>query len=198
MAGEEKWMRLRKKRNTPEEKYKFVTFVLHRMKLHTEHRKTRNKDKEERMKDKTPRDFGTRRHQLTLDVKDLLYNCAETAMRHASGSMVNLLRGRSIKSQLEKIQKTLHSWRKRRVTKPISNIDSFVKHVYREHNQESDHWVKKKRRARTEENSHRQMKWFHNMEGDTRLPGWKLQRQWQNRMWHCDQSGRQGKIGDNQ
>ena len=32
------------------------------------------------MKDKTPRDFGTRRHQLTLDVKDLLYNCAETAI----------------------------------------------------------------------------------------------------------------------
>ena len=34
-----------------------------------------------------------------------------------------------------------HSWWKRRVAAPISDIDNFVKHVYREHNQEADHWA---------------------------------------------------------
>ena len=38
-AGEEKWMRARKRNSTLEEKYKFVTFVLGKMKLSIEHRK---------------------------------------------------------------------------------------------------------------------------------------------------------------
>ena len=33
----------------------------------------------------------------------------------------------------------LHSWWKRRVAAPISDIDNVVKHVYREHNHEADH-----------------------------------------------------------
>ena len=53
------------------------------------------------------------------------------------------------------------------------------------------HW-----RARTEKNNHWQTKWLRNMEGGARLLGWKLQRQWQKRMWYCDQRGRQGKMGN--
>ena len=34
-------------------------------------------------------------------------------------------------------QRILHSF----AMLPISNIDSFVNHVYREHNQEADHWA---------------------------------------------------------
>ena len=30
---------------------------------------------------------------------------------------------------------------KREIAKPISNIDSFVNHVYREHNEEADQWA---------------------------------------------------------
>ena len=45
------------------------------------------------------------------------------------------------KRTIGNISKTLRSWWKSGVDTPISNIDSFVKHVYREHNQESDHWA---------------------------------------------------------
>ena len=45
------------------------------------------------------------------------------------------------KETIGKIQKTLHTWWKGGVASPISNIDSFVKHVNREHNQEADHWA---------------------------------------------------------
>ena len=39
-------------------------------------------------------------------------------------------------------QRLLHSWWKKGVAEPISNIHSFVNHVYREHHQEADHWTK--------------------------------------------------------
>ena len=55
----------------------------------------------------------------------------------ANESMENLPKGQSTKRQLGKF----HSWWKRRVAAPISDIDNFVKHVYREHNQEADHWA---------------------------------------------------------
>ena len=36
-AGNDDWMEARKKKNTTDEKYKFVTFFLSRMKLSSEH-----------------------------------------------------------------------------------------------------------------------------------------------------------------
>ena len=47
-------------------------------------------------------------------------------------------RGTRYKKAIGKIQGLLHSWWKKGVAKPISNIESFVNHVYREHNQEAD------------------------------------------------------------
>ena len=41
-----------------------------------------------------------------------------------------------VQGKIGQFQKTLHLWWKRKVAKPISNIDSFVKHVYREHNED--------------------------------------------------------------
>ena len=49
--------------------------------------------------------------------------------------------GTKYKETIGKIQRILHSWWKRRVATPISNIDSPVGHEYREHNQEADHWA---------------------------------------------------------
>ena len=43
-AGKEDWMIARKKQNSSEEKYKFITHVLNETKLSTEHRQTKNKD----------------------------------------------------------------------------------------------------------------------------------------------------------
>ena len=44
-AGKEDWMIARKKQTSPKDKYKFITYILNKMKLTTEHRQTRNKDK---------------------------------------------------------------------------------------------------------------------------------------------------------
>ena len=55
------WISVRTKKNTPEEKNKFVTFVLNRMKLSTEQRKTNNKDKKKRIKEKHQK-FVTQRY----------------------------------------------------------------------------------------------------------------------------------------
>ena len=82
-------MEARKIKHTPEEKYKFVIFVLSKMRLSTEHRKTKNKDKEKRIKEKHQEIWEPKIPLFTLEVKDQLYNNAETGMWHASGSMAN-------------------------------------------------------------------------------------------------------------
>ena len=38
------------------------------------------------------------------------------------------------------IQKTIHQWWKKKIANPVSKIDDVVKHIFREHNQEVDHW----------------------------------------------------------
>ena len=53
--------------------------------------------------------------------------------------MENLLKEQSTKRQLGKFNGFLHSWWKGRVAAPISDIDNFLEHVNREHNQEADH-----------------------------------------------------------
>ena len=37
--------------------------------------------------------------------------------------------------------KTLYSGWKRKIAIPISKIDEYAKHSFREHNQEADHWA---------------------------------------------------------
>ena len=49
--------------------------------------------------------------------------------------------GKKHKEIIGEVQRILHSWWKRGTFTPISNIDNFVKRVYREHNQEADHWA---------------------------------------------------------
>ena len=50
--------------------------------------------------------------------------------------------GQKHRGRIGQAQETLHSWWKEKVAKPISKIDGFVNHVYREHNQEADQWAK--------------------------------------------------------
>ena len=58
LADKENWMEARKKKNSTEEKYKFVTFVPSKQKPFTEHTKSKSKDIKNKVKDKPPRDFG--------------------------------------------------------------------------------------------------------------------------------------------
>ena len=118
--------------------YKFVTFALDSVKLSTLHRKF-VKGKERRLK---------RRHQGTWDPRippstyaKMGRQCNYVEIVLVNGSMVNVLWGRSTEEELAKFKKNLHSWWKRKNTSPISKIDDFVKHVFREHNQEAVHWA---------------------------------------------------------
>ena len=90
-------MDARNLKSTPEDKYKFVAFVLSTMKLRIEHGKTKKKDKEKRVKEKRQEIGDPKMHLFTLEVKEPLFNYAETAMWHASGSVADSPRGQSTK-----------------------------------------------------------------------------------------------------
>ena len=140
-AGKEDWMVASKKRNTPEEKYKFVTYTLNKMKLPTEHRNTTNKEKEKKFKKKTPKDLGP--EDITIHTQSegptvQLCGDSNVACKWINGEFSQRTQ---FKETIGKIQKILQSWWKQGVAKPISNVDSSVNHVYRDHNQEADHWA---------------------------------------------------------
>ena len=67
---------------------------------------------------------------FTLIVRDLPCNYAETVMWHANGWRI--VPGAKYKEEIGQVHKTLHSWWKEKVAKPISKIDGLVKRVYRE------------------------------------------------------------------
>ena len=47
--------------------------------------------------------------------------------------------GKEIQRRVGRSQKTLNSWWKGKIAHLISRIDDYVKHNFREHNQEADH-----------------------------------------------------------
>ena len=49
--------------------------------------------------------------------------------------------GHKYRGQTGQVQKTLHPCWKSKIANPVSKIDDIVKHVFREHNQETDHWA---------------------------------------------------------
>ena len=97
----------KKEENTPEEKYKLVTFVLKKMKLSNEHRKTKKKDKEKKLDPKI--------------IQFIVQSCGDSNMacKWINGEFAQ---GTKYKETTGKIQKTLHPWWKRGIAKPISNI----------------------------------------------------------------------------
>ena len=104
--------------------------------LSTEHRKKKRK-----VVTRTRRhpDVGDpKTSQFTRVMRDARYNCVETVMWFANGAMVNLPKAQSTRIPLG-IFSFLKKCRTHGAATPISNIDNFVKHIYREHNQEADH-----------------------------------------------------------
>ena len=57
-TGKKNWMFARKEHNSPEDKYKFTTYIWDKLQLPTEHRREKDKHKVKRVKKKTPRDLG--------------------------------------------------------------------------------------------------------------------------------------------
>ena len=107
----------------------------------TQHRQTENKDKVKMFEKKTPWDLGP--EDITVHTREggptvQLCGDSNVAFKWINGEFAQ---GTKYKQTIWKFQRILHSWWKRRVATPISNIDNFVKHVYREQNQEADHWA---------------------------------------------------------
>ena len=68
-------------------------------------------------------------------------NCVATLRWLASGKDGKNSLGQKYQEQIGMIQKTLHQWWKKKIANFISNICEYVKHIFREHNQEADHWA---------------------------------------------------------
>ena len=139
-AGEKDWMSKRKEHTSPSDKYMFITYILNEMVLPTEHRKMENKDGDKKFKKNTPRDLGPEGNTLFTRVKtNLQCNCVDGDSNVAC-TWINgeFAQGAKYKDTIRKIQRILHSWWKKGAATPTSNIDNFVKHTDREHDQEAD------------------------------------------------------------
>ena len=108
-------MEAREKKNTTEE---FVTFVLSRMKLSTEHRKGKSKDVDKKIKDKTPTDFGP--EDITVHTRSE----GPTVQLGMQMDQWRIFFGDEAQGKIGQVQKTLHSWWKRKVAKPIRETTS--------------------------------------------------------------------------
>ena len=95
--------------------------------------------KGQKVEEKTPRDLGpadttihTREGGPTVQLR------GDSACKWINGQCSL---GQEYRGRIGRVQKNLQSWWKRKITSPISKIDDFVKHVFREHNQEAGHWA---------------------------------------------------------
>ena len=132
-------MREREVKSTLVDKYKFVTFALDSVNLSTVYRK-HCEGTERRLK---------RRHQGTWDPRIPPSHTREDGptVQLRGDSVCKWINGecslgQEFRGRIGQVQKKkIHSWWKRKITSPISKIDDFVKHVFREHNQEAEHWA---------------------------------------------------------
>ena len=127
-AVRKKLMLARKEQTSLEDKVQVQHLHLERMKLPTEHRQTENKDKQQRLKKKTPRDLGLKGIAVhTRDEGSTVHFCGDSKWINGEFDQ-----GTKYKETTGKNHRILHSWWKRRDPAPISDIDNFVKHFYRE------------------------------------------------------------------
>ena len=85
-------------------------------------------------------------------MKDLPHKCAVTVMWPANDQW-RIFSGAEVPREDQTSSKDPALMVAREDCQSISKIDDFVKHVYRKHNQEADHWANTGAGTRTEENS---------------------------------------------
>ena len=113
----------RKKQNSPEEKYKFITYILNKMKFPKEHRKTEKRKQKRKMEKRGLRkrhpEIWVLETPLCTRVKGgltvQLCGDGNVACKWINGEYAQ---GTKDKETLGKIQRILHSWWKRAVAKP--------------------------------------------------------------------------------
>ena len=106
LAREKDWTMKRIEHPWPSDQYKFITYILNKMKLPTEHRK-REKKMETRSSRKRHSEIwveGTTR--FTRVKTDLQCNCVETVMWLATGSRENFAEEQSARIPLDKIRES--------------------------------------------------------------------------------------------
>ena len=140
-AGKEHWMSPRKKRYALADETQFVTFALDSVKLSTVHRKAKGEGKGKKDNGKTPRTSDPRTQPSTHVMRGLtvqLCGDSKVASKWINGQYSL---GQKYRGRISQIQKNLYSWWKKTFANPISKMNDFVKHVFREHNQEADRWA---------------------------------------------------------
>ena len=102
---------------------------------------SQKKDGDQKCKKKTPRDVGLRDNTVhAREDGPTVQLCGDSsvACKWINGEFAQ---GIKYKDTIGEIQRILHSWWETGAATPISNIDNFVKHIYREHDQEADKWA---------------------------------------------------------
>ena len=140
-AGKEDWMRERKVKSALIDKSKFVTFAHDRVKMSTVHRKERGEGRGKKVNGKRLGDLGSADTTIhTRAEGPTVQPCgvSEVASKWVNGQYSL---GQKYRGRISLIQKTLYSWWERNNANSISKTDDYVKHIFREHTQEADHWA---------------------------------------------------------
>ena len=144
-AGNDDWTnereREREARHLEMGEILFVTFALRSVKHSTMHRTSIGRKKKGKVEGKAPRLLGPGR---CVSPHSQCGANGSNVWRPLYCSIVDqwpLCSGPKIQRNNRPHSKTLHSWWKRKTAFPISQIDGYVKHIFRKHNQEADHWA---------------------------------------------------------
>ena len=96
------------------------------------------------------------------------------------------------RERVESIQRTLQSLWRRKVAYPVAQVGDYVRHVFREHNQEADHLANFDAEWRRERRQYRQL------DGGTMNLGREQQDRQKKWMWCCGQRCVQKQVDHNQ
>ena len=132
-AGKDDWMNKRSSCPELEDKKRFVTFAFDSVEHSTLHRTKAVKKKE--VDDKAPRVLGPADQTIHIREEE------PTVQVCGDSTMASMLWNRSTEKKLVIFPKTLNPCWKKKIAQPISKIDDNVKHVFREHNREADHFA---------------------------------------------------------
>ena len=134
-------MTKRYEKSTIEDKRNFVTFAQDKMKLCILHRKGKEGSKAKRAQSKEPRNLGP-----ADTVVYESFGCATLQLCGDSQVISKWINGDfNVEGKYQKkigaIQRLVHRWWEQNLARPIFLIESYVNHIFREHNKEEDHWA---------------------------------------------------------
>ena len=138
-SGEEDQSIKRKRCRTAEDKRDFVTlFDVKCETLGDTQAKGWRKRKYKHSKARAEDIGTTRRVDSTRTEGTTARKCGDSNVAERWTSGHNAM-GQKIQKKIGRVQKALHSWWQRKIVCPVEQTEDYVKHIFQEHNQESDH-----------------------------------------------------------